>query len=118
MHNAVDYQDLLMFLVFCVVITAGVFLIIMVYHLTAFFKKLNRVFDQNSDNINKTLTILPELVKNSNEVAVGLKVGITGIEDVVGETASVLGDGVDSILDFTKIVGSVVSVILNVFKGK
>lgn len=118
MHNPVDYQDLLMFLVFCVTIAAGVFLIILIYHLTAFFKKLNRVFDQNNDNIRNTLTVLPEFVKNSNEVAVGLKEGITGIENAVGETASALGDGVDGILDFTKIVGNVVSVILNLFKRK
>lgn len=118
MSNPVSCQDMLMFLVFCIAITVGVFLIIMIYHLTSFFKKLNRVFDQNSDNINKTFKVLPELVKNSNEVAVGLKEGITGIESAVGETASVLGDGLDGIVDFTKIVGSVVSVILNLFKGK
>ena len=124
MDTTITIKDLAFFIIFCLVTTVGVFFIIMLYNLTNLIKRANKVIIDNSDNIDKTLELLPEAARNVNDVAVSVKGGmnkvgetIEGFEDAIGETAAAVSEGTENILNFVKIFSNIVQVIINAFNS-
>lgn len=118
----VDPFSIARFLVFCLAMTIGVFLIILIYNLVLLVKKANRIVDANDDNIHKTLTVLPETVNNINNVTLALKDSIDKAGNAIGalggtvaETAATVNESTGNILEFVKVVNNIIRVILSLF---
>ncbi len=124
MDIPITIKDLLMFLIFCLLITAGVFFIAMIYNLTQLIKRVSGVIEGHGENINKTLGMLPEVTKNVNEVALSLKgnmetVGetINGFQEAVSETAAAVNSSTENILDFVKVIANVFEIVMKAFSS-
>lgn len=120
----ISIQDLGLFIIFCLIVAVAIFLIITLNNLNNIIKRANSMMDKNGENINKALTMLPETLKNVNDVAANVKensekVGnvIETVEGAVSETAAAVSDRTESILDFVKIANNVVKIILNMFSS-
>ncbi|MCX7709247.1 MAG: hypothetical protein N2484_05295 [Clostridia bacterium] len=125
MDGAIQIKDLLLFVIFCLVVTAGVFLIIMLYNFTQFIKKANKILEANSENLHNTLVLLPEATKNVNDVAISIKHNmekveetIGGVESAVAETVATVSEGAENLLNYVKIISDIVNIVLGVFTSK
>lgn len=113
------------FVILCCIITAVcVFLIIALYNAIKVIKRLDKVIETNNENINKTLTIIPETAKNVNDVTVVVKENLNkagnvigSLEDAVAETVASVSSGTENILSIVKIASSVISAITSVFNS-
>lgn len=76
------------FILFCLGITVGVFLILALVNLIRLIKKLNVILDENQKNLHSTLAQLPKTVENVNAVASDIRGGI----QKAGDTAEGIGE--------------------------
>lgn len=125
MDLQIPLRDILLFVIFCLVVVAGIFLIIMIYNFTQFIKRANKILDVNSENIHKTLVMLPEATHNVNDVAISLKNNIEKVEKAVGnvedavvETVAAVSEGTENVLNYVKIFSEIINVILGAFTSK
>jgi hypothetical protein len=78
--------------------------------------------EAGSEDLNKTIALLPETVGNVNEVAVSVKSNVDkigsvveSVEGAVAETAAAVTDKTQDALEIVRIAGTVVKTILNAF---
>lgn len=119
----IDPLSVAKFLVFCIVMVIGVFLIILLYNLVLLVKKANKIVDDNEENVHKTLAVLPETVNNINNVTLAVKDNfdkagnaISSLGGTVAETAATVNESTGNILEFIKVVNNIIRVILSLFE--
>lgn len=118
----VDLFDIARFFIFCLVMTIGVFFIILLYNVNQFVKKANRVVEENSQNVYKTLYMLTDTMNNVNDITLSVKESIdkagNAVESIGGtisETAATFNEGTGNLVEFVKIVSGVIRVVLGMF---
>jgi methyl-accepting chemotaxis protein len=74
-------------------------------------KKFNKIVESNTENINKTINILPDTMSNLNEAAVSMKGTLDKAGSVIGTIDGAVTDTVVSVSDTTETVFEIVKVI-------
>jgi predicted PurR-regulated permease PerM len=124
----INVNDLLIFLaVFlgvCLMLVVGVLLIICLVRFNRTIKKINKLIDDNSDHVNKTLQHLPSLAENVDKAVVSIdqnaeKVGtsFSAIETLFVSDSSV-DDGSGTLMTIISIAESILKVVMNFFTNK
>ncbi|HHV28294.1 DUF948 domain-containing protein [Acetivibrio mesophilus] len=99
-----------------------VVIIITFINLNKFIKRMDRLVEKNENNINKTADTIPDIVKNVNDVTLGVKqsvdkVGdaIEAVETSVCDTILAVSEGTEGLFDFVGIAGEVINTLLKMF---
>jgi uncharacterized protein YoxC len=118
----ISLPDLGLFILFVLACGVAVFLIMTLYNINRVVKKVNSIMEAGSEDLNKTIALLPETVGNVNEVAVSVKSNVDkigsvveSVEGAVAETAAAVTDKTQDALEIVRIAGTVVKTILNAF---
>jgi len=122
MSITVDLSVIAWFLIFCIAIVIGIFLIILLRNCLKVLDKVNKIIESNSENIEKTLTALPSTVKSVDELAVSAKGTldkatsmVTTVEDTITETIDSFSINAENVLSIINIASSVVKSIISAF---
>ncbi|NLM60053.1 MAG: DUF948 domain-containing protein [Clostridium sp.] len=114
-----DLANFIMYLLGAVLI---VVVIITFININKFIKRLDKLVEQNEDNINRTAKTVPEIANNVNDVTVGVKKGVDrigeamdAVESSICDTIVAVTEGTEGLLDFVGIVGEIFKVILKIF---
>lgn len=125
MEVTVDLSVLAWFVIFCIAVVLGVFLIILIVNCLKVVNKVNRLLDDNSESIGKTLNGLPAAVKSVDELAVSAKGTldkansvVATVEDTVTETIDSFSLNAENILSIINIASSVIKSIISAFTSK
>lgn len=124
MKVTIDFSVLAWFVIFCIVVVIGVFLIILLRSCLKVVDKVNKIIDSNSESIEKTLTALPSTVKSIDELAVSAKGTldkatsmVATVEDTVTETIDSFSFNAENVLSIINIASSVVKSIISAFSS-
>ena len=119
----ISFEDLALFVVVCVAVAAGIFLIIALKHLIALLKKVNRLVDVSKDDIEKTVRILTGTVANVSDLAESLKDTSDKTGEVIGtidgavtSTVETVNDTSENIYEIIKVAGLIARFISDAFK--
>lgn len=124
MELLISVRDLLNFIMYFLGGTALIIFIIALIYVIKFVKRLDKLVEKNADNIDKTVSVLPEVADNINAVSLSLKNGIDkaeqtveAIEDYVCDTVTTVSQGTEGILDFVSVVSEVIKSVLGFFSS-
>ncbi|NLD50891.1 MAG: hypothetical protein GX660_27430 [Clostridiaceae bacterium] len=126
MYISYDAINFFMYLLGAFALIVGIIAVVIVIvtflNLNRLVKRVDKLVEKNDDHINKTVNVMPELVKNANEVSIGLKQGIDKanntietIGDSICETVTTVSEGTEGFFDFVSIAAEVVKALLNIF---
>lgn len=91
----ITFKDLLLFVLWGSLVTLFVFLILILRRVLKIVKSVNQVVDNNRDNIDTTLSVVPDLTKHietiTGEVAHDIQSFRTTVDNIAGTTESVTG---------------------------
>ncbi len=125
MRVTVDLSVLAWFIIFCIAVVIGVFLVILLVNCLKVVNKVKKVLDDNSENIGKTLTVLPATVKSVDDLAISAKGTldkansvVATVEDTVTETIDSFSLNAENILSIINIASSVIKSIISAFTSK
>ncbi|MCX7746176.1 MAG: hypothetical protein N2645_04665 [Clostridia bacterium] len=117
----ISLGDLGLFILFCLTMTAGVIFIILMLNVIHLVKRVNSIVEANSQNINKSLTELPEVInnvndfsKNANECLENANLAVGVIKGAVTDTVSTVEDSAEGVLDFVRAFSDIVKTIQGV----
>lgn len=124
----ISVNDLLIFMaVFigsCLVATIGVLMIIALVNFIKMTKKFNKLIDDNTEHVNKTLKQLPALAENLDKASISIKVNADKVGSSFGSIEGIFtgtpatGDESNTLLTIVSIAESVLKVILGFFAKK
>ncbi|MDD4327011.1 MAG: hypothetical protein PHN99_01855 [Eubacteriales bacterium] len=119
----ISFEDLVLFILICLAVVVGIFLIIALKHLIGLLKKLNRIVDTNKDDIDRTVQALPKTVSSIGDVADSLKdtsdkAGqvIGTIDGAVTTTVETVNDTSDNVYEIIKVAGLIAKFISDAFR--
>jgi len=125
MQVTIDLSVIAWFLIFCIAVVIGIFLIILLRNCLKVLDKVNKIIENNSESIENTLTALPSTVKSVDELAVSAKGTldkatsvIATVEDTVTETVDSFSFNAENVLNIINIASSVVKSIISAFSSK
>ncbi len=125
MSVTVDLSVVAWFIIFCIAVIIGVFLIILIRNCLKVVDRVNKILDSNSENIQKTLEALPSTVKSIDELAVSGKGTldkatsvVSTVEDTITETIDSFSINAENVLSIINIASSVVKSIISAFSSK
>ncbi|MDF2985331.1 MAG: hypothetical protein K0R50_841 [Eubacterium sp.] len=125
MSVTVDLSVVAWFIIFCIAVIIGVFLIILLRNCLKVVDKVNKILDNNSESIGETLDALPSTVKSIDELAISAKGTldkatsvVTAVEDTVTETIDSFSFNAENILSIINIASTVVKSIIGAFSSK
>jgi predicted PurR-regulated permease PerM len=124
----INVNDLLVFLAAflgaCLIAAIGVLLIICLIRFNRTIKKVNKLIDDNAENVGKTLKQLPDLAENLSKAGASVdqnaeKVGnsIVAISTVFTGDSDGEGDS-STLMTIMSIAESVLKVVMNFFANK
>lgn len=119
MKVTIDLWAFSWFIIFCMAIVIGVFMIILLRRCLKVVDKVNNIIENNSDSITKTISALPSAVKSVDEVAVSAKgtldkanLIVSTVEDNVSDTFSV---NAENVLNIINLASTVIKSIIGAF---
>jgi hypothetical protein len=122
MSVTVDLSVIAWFVIFCIAIVIGVFLIILLRNCLKVLDKVNKIIQNNSESIEKTLIALPSTVQSIDELAISAKGTldkatsvVATVEDTVTETIDSFSFNAENVLSIINIASSVVKSIISAF---
>ncbi|WP_010251413.1 hypothetical protein [Acetivibrio cellulolyticus] len=122
MDILISVRDIANFIIYSLGAAALIVLIIALVYVIRFVKRLDKLVEKNTDYINKTASLLPEVVDNINDVSVSVKDGINKaeqtvetIEEYICETVTTVSDTTEGLFDFISVAGEVVKTIVGLF---
>ena len=124
MDIAFTLRDLLLFLLFCFISAVCVYLIIILKNLNRFFGNMNRITEENDENIKKTITMLPDVTKNINSAALGINENLDKVVKVVDtldgaivDSVTAFAGGAENILNFLASASAAFNTILTMISS-
>jgi len=109
-------------IVFLFVCSICVFAIIVLININKTVSKVRNIIDKNEQNIEKSFSAIPVLVKNISETSETIKdnIGKLGstvdsITSAVSETAAVVSDKSESFFDIVSVVAEIIKTLLGAF---
>jgi|GEM_PF-1738055 len=125
MSVTVDLSVLAWFIIFCIAVVVGVFLIILLRNCLKVVDRVNKILDNNSENIQKSLEVLPSTIKSIDELAASGKGTldkatsvVTTVEDTITDTVDSFTINAENILSIITIASSVIKSIISAFSSK
>ncbi|EMS69642.1 hypothetical protein [Ruminiclostridium cellobioparum] len=125
MSVTVDLSVVAWFIIFCIAVIIGVFLIILLRNCLKVVDRVNKILDKKSESIEETLEALPSTVKSIDELAVSAKDTfdkatsvVSTVEDTVTETIDSFSFNAENVLSIINVASSVVKSIINAFSSK
>jgi len=125
MEVAFDLKDAGLVIAFCLLVSVSVYLIIMLWNISKFVKRLNLLAEKNAVHIDATLTLLPLIALNVNEAALGMRQSFatvgSAVESLDGsllETVTAVNNGTENIMNLIAAAGTVVGNIIHSFKSR
>ncbi len=125
MSVTVDLSVVAWFILFCIAVVIGVFLIMLLKNCLKVVDRVNNILDSNSESIGKTLEALPSTVKSIDELAVSARGTldkatsvVSTVEDTVTETIDSFSFNAENVLSIINIASSVVKSIISAFSAK
>ena len=119
----ITFEDLALFVVVCMAVVVGIFLVIALKNLIALLRKVNKLVDSSKDDIEKTVKVLPKAVSNLSDVAESLKdtsdkagVVIGTIDGAVTSTVETVNDTSENVYEIIKVAGLVAKFIADAFR--
>jgi len=107
-----SYSQLAWFILFCLAVCVGILLIIALVKINRILYNFKKTYESNNENIDKTLSILPETVENVNDIVVTVKENINKAGAVIGIDTS---ENSSTVFNFLKIITEVLLYIKNTF---
>jgi len=124
MSVTIDLSVIAWFVIFCLAVVIGIFLIILLRNCLKVVDEVNKIIKSNSENIEKTLTALPSTVKSVDELAVSAKGTldkatsmVATVEDTVTDTIDSFSFNAENVLSIINIASSVVKSIISAFSS-
>lgn len=109
------------FALFFMAATVTVFLVIALYQIARFVKKLNEITASNAVHIGATLVLLPAIAGNVNDAAISVKESLSTVNNAVGVlddtlfgAVGVVTAGADTVMN---VINMARTVIQNVIRG-
>lgn len=125
MEVAFDLKDAGLVIGFCLLVSVSVYLIIMLWNISKFVKRLNMLAEKNAVHIDATLTLLPLIALNVNEAAMGVRqsfatVGsaVESLDGSLQETVTAMNNGTENIMNLISAAGTVIGNIIHSFKSR
>ena len=119
MRVTLDLSVVAWFIIFCIAVTVGVFLIILLVNCLKVVKKVNNIIENNSESITNTISALPETLKSVDELAVSTKGTIDKANSIVSSVEENVTDSfsfnAENILNIINVASSVIKSIINAF---
>ncbi|QNU68259.1 hypothetical protein EHE19_007560 [Ruminiclostridium herbifermentans] len=119
MRVTVDLSAVAWFVIFCLAVIVGVFLIILLINCLKVVKKVSNLIDNNANSVTNTISALPETLKSVDELAVSAKGTIDKANSIVSTVEENVTDSfsinAENILNIINIASSVIKSILNAF---
>ncbi len=119
MRVTLDLSAVAWFIIFCIAVTVGVFLIILLINCLKVVKKVNNIIENNSESITNTISALPETLKSVDELAVSTKGTIDKANSIVSSVEENVTDSfsfnAENILNIINVASSVIKSIINAF---
>ncbi len=116
----ISLGDLGLFLLFIIIVIAGVYLIVVLRQVFGIFNRVRGILDAHGDDIRKTLLVLPEALTNINELAISLKETADQTNNAFGslqnnliDTADDLRDGLETFTIYAKAIRDVIRAIFS-----
>jgi len=124
MAVTIDLSVLAWFVVFCIVVVIGVLLIILLRSCLKVMDKVNKIIDNNSESIEKTLLALPSTVKSVDEFAISAKGTldmatsmVATVEGTITETVDSFSFNAENVLSIINIASSVIKSVIGAFSS-
>jgi ABC-type transporter Mla subunit MlaD len=83
---------------------------------------MNKIADENKENIRNTIAMLPDVTKNINTAATGINENLDKVVSVVGsldgaivDTMSAFSGGMENLLNFLSIASAAFNAIVKMF---
>lgn len=118
----ISLYDIGLLILFAVALTAGFYLIITLRRVAEVVTQVSGILDENRKAIEQSLTVLPELLTNSNEVVAGVRKtvestssAITCLEDNLTDTADKVQETMETALLYARCAGEVASAVMGAF---
>lgn len=109
------------FALFFMAVTVTVFLVIALYQIAKFVKKLNEITATNAVHIGATLVLMPAIAGNVNDAAISVKESLSTVNNAVGVLDDTLFGavgavtaGADTVMNLINMASTVVR---NVIRG-
>jgi predicted PurR-regulated permease PerM len=125
MSVTIDLSVVAWFIIFCLAVVIGVFLIILLRNCLKVVDKVNKIIDTNSESIEKTMNSLPSTLVSVDEFAKSAKGTFdkaasvaTTVEDTVTDTIDSFSFNAENVLSIINIASSVVKSIVSAFSSK
>ncbi len=125
MSITLDLSVVAWFIIFCIAVTIGVLLIIVLRNCLKITDKVNKILDDNADSVGKTLEVLPVTVTSIDELAKSAKGTldkatsvVTTVEDSVSDTIDSFSFNAENILSIINVASSLVKSIISSFSSK
>ncbi len=122
MEILISVRDLVNFVMYSLGAVALIVFIIALLYVIRIVRRLDKLVEKNTEYINKTASVLPDVVDNINDVSVSLKNGINKaeqtvetIEDYICETVATVSEGTEGIFDFVSVVSEVIKSVVAFF---
>lgn len=119
----ITIEALVIFILVCLAVAVSIFLIITLNNLNRLLKKFNKIMETNKENIDKTISILPDTVNNLNEATISMKGTLDKAGSVIGtidgavtDTVVSVSDTTETVFEVVKVVGLIAKYISNAFK--
>ncbi|SHI40143.1 hypothetical protein [Lutispora thermophila] len=121
----ISYKDLGLLILFIIAVGLGVYLFIVLNHLSAILKKVKELLDRHGSNIDKAMDKLPSIAANIDEAAVNVKQGVEkaaatvdSVGDTISETVVAVSSGTQEAVEYVKIICEIIKVLVNTFSKK
>jgi len=121
----ISYRDLAFAILFVIAVALGIYLFIVMNHLSHLLKRLRELSDKYSSHIEKTIDRLPSIAANIDEAAKNMKQGIEKaaatvdtVGDTISETVAAVNTGTQEVVEYVKIIADIIKVLINTFGKK
>lgn len=125
MPVTIDLRVLAWFVIFCIAVVVGIFLIILLRNCLKVVDKVNKILDNNSESIGKTLEVLPATIKSVDGLAGSAKGTldktnsiIATVEDTITETVDSFTFNAENVLNVINVASTVIRSIISAFSAK
>lgn len=118
----ISLKDLGLIVIFVTVLAAAIYLIITLKNLNDLLKYAKSFLKQHHDHIDKSIALVPETIKNANEMTVSIKQQVDQVGSTVNslgsglsETVATINDTTDTSVTVIRSLGEIVKVLIEVF---
>lgn len=113
----ISISDFAYFLGFCLLMTVGSYLVVVLMNLNKLISQTTRMVESNSNNIQQSMDSLPELMANLRETSSSIKLGIERTEATIVNIGDTVLDKVDVFTSGTSYLNSCLSTFFEIIQA-